>query len=131
MTVKVGTKTAVRYGPVILWALLILTVSSIPNLSAPGTQFRFIDKIAHIIEYGIFGYLLTSAWIPPAKMYSRKRIVIVVTIGILYGILDEIYQSCIPGRESDPFDVLADAIGVCAAIVLWIVLSRKRVSISH
>ncbi|MFQ6092230.1 MAG: VanZ family protein [bacterium] len=118
-----------RYGPVILWALLIFAVSSIPDLSAPGAEFKLTDKTVHFIEFGVFGYLLASALAPSGVRLTKKRILVVLAVGALYGLLDETYQSFVPGRAADPFDVLADILGVCTALLLWHVLRRRRPSV--
>jgi len=44
----------------------------------------------------------------------------------LYGVLDEFHQSYVPGRSSTVSDVLADAAGAAVAILLALVLFRKR-----
>jgi VanZ family protein len=115
-----NTKTALRrYGPVFVWALLILALSSIPDLSSAGNEFRMRDKLVHFVEYGILGYLLASAWIPAGAAGLRWKIAAVLVVGFLFGCVDELYQSLIPGRSTDPFDVAADALGVMAAVVVW------------
>jgi len=115
-----------RYGPVLFWALLILALSSIPNLSSPAATFRITDKIAHIIEYGILGCLLAYARLPSRSGESRGRIAAVIIMGILFGCLDELYQSFIPGRSTDPFDVMADAVGVFGGLLLWRTYRRRN-----
>lgn len=115
-----------RYGPVILWALLIFSISSIPNLSTPVHTFRLVDKIAHFIEFGIFGYLLMYAFVPGFMGLWRRRTAFAFFTGILCGFFDEMYQSLIPGRVADPYDAVADALGVLTAIVLWVVLHRRK-----
>lgn len=132
MTKRSDRRTAlVRYGPVILWALVIFCLSSIPNLSAPGSSFRILDKIAHFVEFGILGYLLMSAFASSRRTFPRTRIIAVLLVGISYSVLDEMHQSLVPGREMDFYDILADLFGVCLAVVLWIVLRRRKLSISH
>lgn len=115
-----------RYGPVLFWALLILAISSIPDLSSPAAKFGIIDKIAHIIEYGILGCLLAFARIPSRRAESSGRIAAVIIMGVLFGCLDELYQSFIPGRSTDPFDVMADALGVISGVLLWRTYRRRR-----
>jgi len=118
----------IRYGPVIVWACLILAISSIPDLSAPRAGFKLTDKLAHFIEFGIFGYLLSSALAPSGLSLTRRRVIAVLAVGVLLGIVDETHQGFIPGRDMDFFDVVADGLGVGAAVVLWHVLRRRRFS---
>ena len=115
-----------RYGLVIFWALLIFSISSIPHLSNPVPRFKIVDKVIHYIEFGIFGYLLMSALVPTERSLWRKRTALACIIGVLYGFFDETYQSMVPGRAADPYDVAADVLGVLTAVVLWIVLHRRK-----
>ena len=39
-------------------------------------------------------------------------------ISFLYAISDEIHQSYVPGRDSDPVDVLVDCLGI--GFALWV-----------
>ena len=127
MSPQTAGKSAVsRYGPVTLWALLILSISSIPDLSTPAHTFKIIDKIAHIIEFGVFGYLLMSAIGVGLVGLWRRRAALVFFLGMLFGICDEIYQSAVPGRAADPYDVVADTLGVLTAVVVWIVIHRRK-----
>ncbi|UCE18016.1 MAG: VanZ family protein [Gemmatimonadota bacterium] len=119
-----------RYWPVVLWALLIFGISSVPHLSTPAPTFRIIDKIFHCIEFGIFGYLLVSAIAATKTSLSPRRIALAFIIGTLYGFFDEMYQSIIPGRAADPYDAAADALGVLTAIILWIALHRRKSLVS-
>jgi VanZ family protein len=119
-----------RYWPVVLWALLIFGVSSVPHLSTPAPTFRVTDKVFHCIEFGIFGYLLVSAVAPTETSLSPRRAALAFIIGTLFGFFDEMYQSIIPGRTADPYDVAADVLGVLVAVVLWIALHRRKSLVS-
>lgn len=119
-----------RYGPVISWALLIFIVSSIPNLSTPEITFKIKDKVAHCIEFGIFGYFLASALYPFGVRLTIRKVATILTISFMYSVLDEIYQTFIPGREADVYDVAANALGVCVAVIVWYYVRRKRSSVS-
>ena len=111
-----------RMLPVLFYLLLILALSSIPSLTAPGPSFEFKDKIAHFFEYLVLGVLLFKGigW-----TVSRSR---VATFGFLFAVgasvagLDEIYQSFIPGRMMSIFDWCADAIGVAVGSATQIAL---------
>jgi hypothetical protein len=49
----------------------------------------------------------------------NKRSVLLVWISVVaYGIVDELHQQRIPGRDASVWDVLTDGVG--AACVLWI-----------
>jgi VanZ family protein len=48
-----------------------------------------------------------------------------VGIGAGMGLLDELYQSTVPGRTSDPLDWLVDVLAVTAAVLVTQVVSAR------
>lgn len=97
--------------PSILWAIAILTVSSIPKLAIRGPLFLGCDKVAHFIEYLILGVALRY-W----SGDGRRRF---VAGGIFFAVLDEFHQSFIPGRDASIWDAVADALGIVVGF-LWL-----------
>jgi VanZ family protein len=101
--------------PVVAWAAVIFTLSSIPNLStAEGVLGDVLSSAAHAVEYAVFGALLLRAL--DARLLAFAA-------GIAYAITDELHQSFVPGRVASALDLLVDAIGLAAGIVL---LERAR-----
>jgi VanZ family protein len=101
--------------PVVAWAALIFTLSSIPNLStAEGALGDILSSGAHAVEYAVFGALLLRALDARLAAFAA---------GIAYAITDEIHQSFVPGRQSSVVDLLVDAAGLSVGIVL---LERAR-----
>ena len=104
--------------PVLAYIGLIFGMSSIQSLKVPG-PFPFMDKIAHLMEYSLFGLLLGRAIRFTFTRGSAFLITIAtVAIGAGVGCLDEIYQRFVPGRQSDPLDWLTDLAAITAAVVL-------------
>lgn len=66
------------------------------------------DKVVHAIAYAVLAALLT---------YASGRPVLSVLAAVAYGVSDEVHQAFVPGRSSDVFDLLADAVG--AGIGAW------------
>ena len=101
---------------------LIFSLSSLEPASVPGT-FSTLgwlrDIIAHAVLYAALGglALLTLwAWIAGA----RRRLLwmgVAVLSGLLYGVLDEVHQSFVPGRESSPLDVFVDTLGAVLGVL--------------
>ncbi len=104
--------------PVAAYIALIFLLSSVQGSQLPGT-FPFMDKTAHLLEYALFGLLVGRAI---RFTLSGGRAVAVVlgtiAIGAAVGLLDEIYQSTVPGRWSDPLDWLTDVGAVATAVVI-------------
>jgi VanZ family protein len=107
-------KTLFNWLPPILWAAVIFSFSSLPQISV--SQFLFWDfiakKAAHITEYAIFYILLFRAT-------GRKYLTSYVLLA-LYAATDEFHQKFVPGRTPSPLDVGFDITGAnIASYVIW------------
>lgn len=115
------------YGPPVLFALAIFVLSHQPTVpSTPGG-----DKVAHAVTYAILSALILRALYHRTGWGGRALILGAALSGGLYGVLDEVHQSFVPGRDSSVGDVLADAAGaILGALLLhgvyrWIGASRS------
>ena len=112
--------------PAIGWAVVIFVGSSIPGKDMPDLGFKPQDKIAHIIEFGILGFLLLRAFGYISYDILRKYAVIWAGIfGIAWGIMDEVHQLFVSGRSASAYDVTADALGVLAGVTVFLWLGRR------
>ena len=97
------------------YLVLILLVSSIPGNAIPKTWFSlgWEDKLYHMIEFSVLGILAYLAY----YQELRNPFIYFIAGGFLFGLVDELYQSFIPGRFPNAFDIIADGIGViCGSI---------------
>ena len=102
--------------PVVLWAAVIFTISSVPSLdSGLGVWDTVLRKMAHLGEYALLGGLLYRA-------VQREPAAIV--LGSLYAVTDEVHQSFVTGRHGSPVDWLIDTAGVVAGVALMSRFSR-------
>ena len=112
--------------PPLLFAGLILLLSSRPNAHAPSFDIRNIDKFYHGLEYFLFGLLIFRAF--PDLHTSNRRVVfylLLFAFGFTYAAIDETVQSFVPNRDSSVGDWLADVIGYTVA-GLSMILYRSR-----
>jgi hypothetical protein len=79
-------------------------------------RFPHDDKVVHAALYAVLGGLLRVA---------SGRIGTSVAIAGAVGIADELWQSTIPGRSSDPLDWVADVVGALAGAALVGALARR------
>jgi hypothetical protein len=94
--------------PVVLWAAVIFTFSSIPDLGTGlGTWDLVLRKIAHAAEFALLGFLLVRAL---GKEWAG------LFAGVAYAISDEIHQHFVPGRQAAARDVLVDSAGVVVGV---------------
>jgi VanZ family protein len=106
--------------PVVAWAALIFTLSSIPDLGTGlGGWDLVLRKIAHAAEYAVLGALLFRA---------LGRELPAVAIGIAYAVADEVHQVFVPGRQGAAFDVLVDAAGVLVGVYVLGRAARRVVA---
>jgi VanZ family protein len=98
--------------PVLVWAAVIFTFSSIPSLSTGlGTWDTILRKGAHLTEYAVLGGLLYRA---------LGREPLALAVGIAYAATDELHQYFVRGRHASPVDVAIDAVGVAAGMLVWL-----------
>lgn len=113
--------------PAMVWAVIIFCLSSIPNLSTPSFGFKMTDKIAHFGEFFILGMLVAYSF-GKRNLNIGKIFWISASISGLYGIIDELHQFFVPGRQADGFDMLADVLGSVSASGVYVLILRKRIS---
>jgi len=103
--------------PVLAWAAVIFTFSSIPSLSSGlGVWDTVLRKGAHLTEYAVLGGLLYRA---------LEREAPALAAGIGYAATDEVHQHFVRGRHASPVDVAIDAVGVAVGMLLWLRLRQR------
>lgn len=106
----------------ILYALLVLSISSIPGDALPELPDAVgIDKLVHLILYCGLGFLLLRGYDPQAQ-----RVWLLLAISVAYGLADEAHQWLIPGRTPSLLDASADAIGALIGVFLAAHSARAR-----
>jgi VanZ family protein len=114
------TRVLSAWLPVVAWAALIFTLSSIPDLGTGlGGWDLVLRKIAHAAEYAVLGALLSRA---------LGRELPAVAIGIAYAVTDEVHQAFVSGRHGAPVDVLVDAVGVLVGVYVLGRAARRVVA---
>jgi VanZ family protein len=111
--------------PVLMYLTLIVTLSAQPSLKPPP-QFDLTDKLYHVLEYFGLGVLLARAFRAGRRAAPpTQTVTMVLALGVMVGAADEIFQSFVPGRMSDIFDLLADATGVLLAQLVFLLVVRE------
>lgn len=128
----------------IVWALLIVAVSTIPNLPQPefttekGVSLR-LDYFFHFMVYFFLGFFVAIWQTNQSAKMSTSKIIIILIAGTLFGFLDEWHQMLIPGRRYNPIDFVYNALGFAAGltftyyyILQFLILKKQKFkSISH
>lgn len=118
---------AVGRGPQAAWVVLLVYVilifflSSRPRLPTPN-EIPNWDKVAHLIEYGILGFLSQRAarltWPSERVGGAWRRMGLVILAGLCVAAADELFQSTVPNREPSLADFAADAAGLVIGFAL-------------
>ena len=109
--------------PVILYAVAVLVIPSLPGLSAPTVRFLASDKIAHFLEYAVFAFLAFRSLSHSGRSRGWKSVAGLTFLLIAaFGVMDEAVQRFIPGRHPDIWDYAADLAGtlVSLAVLSWL-----------
>jgi hypothetical protein len=124
-----GTTTQYRWLAV-LWTAAILGGLSLPPSSlSPAQTLLSFDKLIHAVLFGGFGLLWMRVLCPPEAAGNgaslRWRGGQLLGMGVLFAGGTEVYQQIMPVRRmGDPYDALADAVGLLVGILLYSLLVR-------
>lgn len=100
------------------WTLLVvLTVLSLlPQAFLPPPAFSIWDKAQHAMGFWVL--TLLGLW-----SFPRNPLRLVIAL-LIYGGLIEVVQALSGWRTGDWLDLLADAIGIAIAWVIWACMRR-------
>jgi VanZ family protein len=110
----------------ILWPFLlaaVIVVASSQGEVATPVRFDGMDKVVHCLVYGALATLVLRV---PWVARHPWRVFLTIAAASLFGASDECHQSFTPGRQADVFDWLADTLGACLAVALYVGSSHYR-----
>jgi len=110
--------------PVLIWQIVIWTLSSLPSRSIPSFKIIGMDKLAHMFVYFILGILL-NFWLRSRK-FRLTEVVFIYALLILLAAADEYHQYYIPGRSVMVYDLMANVIGLLSAFTFYFARSGLR-----
>ena len=114
--------------PVLGYITLIFAGSSISNLSGPS-HIKYLDKLAHFVEYGVLGLLVGRSFRHSGPGFLRTFWYgFAIIAAMIVGFCDELYQSTVPGRTRDVYDFLVDVLGATFGqfAIFWLESKWKR-----
>ena len=109
----------------LVYAAVIIFVSSRPYLRAPGPEFELKDNLAHAVEYGIMAALLFRALAPLVWPDALVAFLLVITATASLAAADEVFQATVPGRHRDILDWTSDLAGASTAVAISLAWSRR------
>ena len=109
--------------PAIIWGLIILYLSSDPGIQLPSSFWDFlaVDKLGHLVFYGILTYLIGLGFYKRKnQFFDKKMSFIALIISATYGIAMEIMQySFFPNRYFEILDIIANISGSIVGILFF------------
>ena len=106
--------------PVIFWVILITVLSLIPSSNVPDISWEMglkPDKVAHILIYGIYTWLLGRYLWGKWKKMNKVLLVSFITT-VVYGVFMESLQYYLsPSRFFDMLDIIANIIGSTTGLI--------------
>lgn len=112
---------------------MVITMGTIFFLShQPGDTIELypipgIDKLAHLCIYGLLACTILYGFGRSYRISSPYKVmIIVISVSLLYGVLDEFHQSFIPYRSVSSLDIIADFSGAVLVCLLWDILRKKE-----
>ena len=118
-------KVYLVYVPLIIYWILLFTATSLPAAHVPS--FDVSDKIKHFSAFFGLSVLLSLTLLYQSKVQLFKNYFLAgaLSISSLYGLLDEVHQSFVPGRNSEFLDWVADSLGAAAGVLIVYYLLKK------
>lgn len=95
----------------ILVTALILLVTLIPGRAVPNVGFSGIDLIVHVTVFGLWGVAV-------GREFPRVALGALIGAGAALAVVTEVTQIMVPGRAFSWWDLLADALGATAGLIL-------------
>lgn len=104
--------------PASFWFLLIMVLLSLPGQSFPVVEIWKPDKIAHLMLFGMQAVLLWLALELPRRIRVLRLppLLFAAIVTSAFGALSEGYQAVFTTRMADPYDIIANAVGVALAL---------------
>jgi len=97
--------------PVVLYAFVIFSLSATPGKYMPEL-FPYSDKLAHLLEYFPFGFLMLRAFARGSHIaIGREALLMSIFVIMLYSLSNETHQLFVPGRQFDLMDMFFDTVG--------------------
>lgn len=106
--------------PLISYLLFIFVMSSLPGDSITDITLDVSDKLIHAGVYFLLFFLFQHSLHNQDKFPFIKEHAFLFSFlfTVIYGASDEFHQYFVPTRESDMYDLVADAVGGLVAFFI-------------
>lgn len=110
----------------IVWSLLIMLISLLPQSSSISNYGEGTDKIIHVFMYAVLSLLLIVGFKKQSHNTQLKfnAIKLALIASNVYGLLIELMQMLSPGRTFETQDVLANSGGTLIGLAIFWILYK-------
>ena len=121
-------ESAESSGSVMTFLLRLFRVDAMEEILTDTVLYSMVDftirKSAHFAVFCILGLLLCVTISLYPNVIRLQKIVLPLTLGILYACIDELHQYFVPGRACQIRDVCIDTAGVLMGVLLVMGIGR-------
>ena len=126
MTDRTSIAAVLRWGAFVLYLALTFYLSS--RSQVPGTSY-VPDYVLHALEFSFMALLLIRALSGGiVRPHTASVIWTTVAFGGIYGALDELHQSFVPGRDCSVRDASVDAAATALTVLAVAAIGRRTAS---
>ena len=107
-----------KYWASITWAVVLAFLMLLPQESFPQSELLGYDKLGHLGVFSILSFLilLGKNKSTDKKKIEKNDLIKTLIICIVYGVVLESFQSVVPGRMTDIYDLIANTIGAIVGV---------------
>lgn len=108
----------------VIWAAIIFILYSLPSSVIkydPSWDFFRVDKLVHFFLFFVWTIILSVLFVKLPNVFLQKYHSIIATIfSLIYGgVLEFFQEDWFPSRNSDPWDMAANAVGALLGLILF------------
>lgn len=101
-----------KYATFIVSALIVIAVI-IPGRDLPDVNIGGYDKLIHVGMFAVWAIAVRYDFRSRASRY-----IAIFICGMLFSLFTEILQLFVEGRSFDPYDMMADGLGLIVGLAL-------------
>lgn len=121
-------KTLANWAVVFIYGTVVFYLSTRPLEFYPPIEIRFFDLFVHAVIYGLLALFLARALVLGARTKRLVFCTIAVAAASIYGALMEWCQAYVPTRTPSLSDVIANLVGACLGVGLYVLHYKLRKS---
>ena len=104
--------------PAVFWIIILFIGAVLPSNDLMDVPIYQFDKLVHLIGYTALSILILRGLYFSGKVNHTFNALFALILADGYGIVLELIQGFIPGREASVGDIMANTAGIVLGIIL-------------